>query len=452
MPVLPITIFSPDKIYSYGAMVIGGILENAGSNVLLSRKFSVDEAMNSDLVGFSLSSTLHLTGETAEFINELKSQRNPFIIVGGPISIVPELVFACLPSVDVVVVGEGEETIRDLVEAIRGKRDLDSVAGIAFQHGGKVIKTEKRPPYDLERSPIPKIPSDIGAQDIRGAQAYFETHRGCLANCGFCLIPKFFGQRSIRSKTLPQIKREVRAFVLKGVRNLAIGSGNIALYGIKDHQVNEEKVEQMLETVNSVINRYNFAAPDLRVDMIPDRILAAIRKYTYGSVFFGIESASDEVLKLMRKGITRQKIIEAIEKCEKFGLAVVGDFIVGYPGESEENYKETKDFIENYSLNDYAISLPEPIPGTELASTILKISDDKNPVFMKDKTEIGLKYGFSVAERRCFELYVSASVARKAPLFLNNRLMQEFVKNVKKQGEEIRSITRILKEHRSKIV
>ncbi|MHA1130066.1 MAG: methyl-coenzyme M reductase glutamine C-methyltransferase [Candidatus Helarchaeota archaeon] len=443
----PITIFSPDNIYSYGSMVIGGVLENAGYDVNLTRNYKAEQALNSDIVGFSLSSTLHLVGTTRDLIKNLKTQKNPFIIIGGPVSIVPELVFGCLPEVDAIVIGEGEGTIRELVEAVRAKKDLENVPGIAFSHDGELVRTENRPLYVLENSPIPKIPEDIGEQSVRGANAYFESHRGCLANCAFCLIPKFFSQRNIRSKTVPQIKREIRAFVLKGAKRLAIGSGNIALYGIKDHQINEEKVEQMLAEVSSVITPMNFAAPDLRVDMIPDRILTAVRKYTYGLVIFGMESGSDAVLKLMKKGITTQKILEAVDKCQKVGLAVAGAFITGYPGETEDYYQETKEFIENNSLNDYTISLPEPIPGTELAANIVKLTEKKNPVFIKDETHFGQKYDFTVAERRCFELLLSASASRQVPLYLSDRLIQEFIKLSKQQGEEIRHITQILKQY-----
>jgi tRNA-2-methylthio-N6-dimethylallyladenosine synthase len=442
-----ITIFSPDNLYSYGAMVIAGILENAGQDVKLTRKYNADEAVNSDIVGFSLSSTLHLLGSTPNLMAQLKAQAAPFIVVGGPVSIVPELVFKCLPDVDAVVIGEGEETIRDLIDAVRFKKDLDSVLGIAFKHDGKIVGTGERTSYKMENGPIPKIPEDIGNQSIRGANVYLETHRGCLANCAFCLIPKFCGQQNIRSKTIPQIKREVRAFVAKGASTLAIGSGNIALYGIRDHTINEEKVEEMLATVSSVVGPMNFAAPDLRVDMIPDRILEAIRKYTHGLIIFGMESGSDHVLKLMRKGITVQKIEQAIEKCDKLWLKVAGAFITGYPGENEEHFQETKEFIEKHSLADYTISLPEPIPGTELATTVVKTPENKNPVFVKDTTTLGKKYDFTVAERRCFELYLSASISRKVPLFLSDRLMQEFIKVTKQQGDEIRQITRLLKQH-----
>jgi B12-binding domain/radical SAM domain protein len=378
---------------------------------------------------------------------KLKSQTNPFIIVGGPISLDPDLVFRLLPEVDVLVTGEGEETIRELVAAVRSKKDLDSIEGIAFRSGKKIHKTGGRSPYNLKNTPIPKIPRDIGTQSIRGANVYFESHRGCLAGCAFCLIPKFFGQRDIRSKTIPQLKREARAFLMKGATKLAIGSGNVALYGMRDLKINAAKVEEMLKTVSSVIGRLNFAAPDLRVDMIPNRILQAVRKYTYGLVIFGMESGSDNILKLMKKGITVQKIEDGITKAEKVGLAVAGAFITGYPGEGETEFEETKEFIETHSLNDYTISLPEPIPGTELANTIKNLPDKKNPVFVKDETRLGRKYDLTVAERRCFDLMLSASASRKMPLYMSDELIKLYIKVAREQGGEIREITRILKDN-----
>ncbi len=103
MESLSITIFSPDNIYSYGAMVITDVCENAGYNVNLTRNPSIGEAKNSDIVCLSLSSTLHLVGKTVELINNLKNQNNSFIVVRGPVSIATELIFSYLLNNDAVV-------------------------------------------------------------------------------------------------------------------------------------------------------------------------------------------------------------------------------------------------------------------------------------------------------------------------------------------------------------
>ncbi|MFX0140036.1 MAG: methyl-coenzyme M reductase glutamine C-methyltransferase [Candidatus Hodarchaeota archaeon] len=442
-----ITIFSPDDIYSYGAMTIAGILENEGYKTQLSRKLTLSEAQNSNFVGFSLSSTLHLTGKIKSLISNLKNS-GKFIVIGGPISITPEFIFNCIPEVDVVVVGEGEETILDLVDTWLNSRDLENVDGIAFKNNSKMVITKQREPADISEKPLPKIPEDIGSQSIRGASLYIETHRGCAANCSFCLIPKLFGTK-IRTRLLNSLITEVRSFRKAGAKKIAIGTGNVALYGCKKGvKIEEEKVIKMLKAVSKVTGPQNLAAPDLRIDMIPDSLVKAILKYTYGLIIFGLESGSNKILRKMRKGITVEKIKETINRVRKFNgkLKVDGAFIVGYPGESEEDFNMTKELVEELNLSDYTVSIAEPIPGTELCYEILKLPVEKNSVFAKDKTRLGKKNDLSIAERRAFELILTAALSRTLPIYVDDRLTSEYLKFSQKQGEEIRNMTKIILE------
>ncbi|MFX1449551.1 MAG: methyl-coenzyme M reductase glutamine C-methyltransferase [Promethearchaeota archaeon] len=441
-----ITIFSPDDIYSYGAMTIAGMLENEGYKTHLSRKLTITEAKNSNIVGFSLSSTLHLTGSIKSLILNLK-KAGKFIIIGGPISISPQFIFNCIPEVDVVVVGEGEKTVLDLVDSWLNSRDLEKVDGIAFKSNGKTVITKPREPFDISEKPLPKIPEDIGSQSIRGASVYIETHRGCAANCSFCLIPKFFGTK-IRSRLLNSLVTEVRAFRKAGAKKIAIGTGNVALFGCKQGvRIEEEKVIQMLKAVSSVTGPQNLAAPDLRIDMIPDSIVEAILKYTYGLIIFGIESGSNKILKKMRKGITVEKIRDTINRVRKYNgkLKLDGAFIVGYPGESEEDFNMTKELVEELVLSDYTVSIAEPIPGTELCDEILKLPLEKNPVFSNDETRLGKKHKLSIAERRAFELIITAALSRAFPIYVDDRLTSEYLKFSKNQGEEIKKMTNLIK-------
>lgn len=342
--------------------------------------------------------------------------------------------------------GEGEETILELVDYWSNSSDLEGIDGIAFKSNEKIVITKPREPIDISEKPLPKIPEDIGLQNIRGANVYIETHRGCAANCSFCLIPKFFGTK-IRSRLLNNLTTEVRAFKKAGAKRIAVGTGNVALYGCKHAaSIEEETVTKMLRVISLITGPENLAAPDLRIDMIPDSIVEAILKYTYGLIIFGIESGSDKILKKMRKGITASDVKETINRIRKYNgkLKIDGAFIVGYPGETEEDFNETKDLIDEIVLNDYTVSIAEPIPGTELCSEILHLPLDQNPVFMKDETRMGERHGISVAERRTFELILTAAVSRKVPLILNNRVTSEYLKFAIQQGEEIKAMTKLI--------
>ena len=414
-------------IYAYGAAVIAGILERCpvgdDIDVTLSKSLNFDGKF--DYIFLSLSSTLHLL-ELGDSMKELKRKCKDggMIVVGGPVSQCPEFVFRYLDC-DAVVIGEGEIP----VEMMKSGYEIEEIDGIAYKEtGGIVINPPKQLP-DIEHRTLPKIPEDISEQDIRGANVYIETHRGCKFNCAFCQVSEFFG-RGIRSRSIDNIVEEVVAFKKAGVKKIAISGGTSSLY---------YKFRDLLETVSSIIGKNNLSAPDIRVDTVNDETLSAIREYTMGWVFLGMESGSDRMLKRMRKGINVEEITAAREAAKQKGVKVAGSFIVGYPGESEEDYEATRELVEDLYLDDCFISIAEPIPGTELAEEVIKGKED-NPLFTKSKKIRNM----SIAEERALDLMLTSYVARGNPLILSDALYEKTLNEVKKQGEDIRKVTRMI--------
>src|SRR5690606_6871336 len=214
----------------------------------------------------------------------------------------------------------------------------------------------------------------------RGASAYIETHRGCIGGCTFCQVPRFFG-RTIRSRPLANIIEEVKAFAACGATRLSVSGGTGSLYGSHDGEMDPEAFIALLRGMAGVMGPRNVSSPDIRVDCITDEVLDAIRQYTIGWVFFGIESGSDRVLRMMGKGATVREVEEAVERCREHNLNVAGSFIVGYPGETERDYEATKDLIAALSLDDVFVSSGEPIPATPLADLVVRTPRDENPAF-----------------------------------------------------------------------
>ncbi|KUK43191.1 MAG: Radical SAM domain protein [Methanothrix harundinacea] len=188
------TIVSP-KIYTYGSLVLGGILRDRGHAVTITR----DLSPTGNVTLLSLFSTSQLLDpKIREF-----ARQSPKIYVGGPVGLVPEIVLGEL-KVDGVVMGEGEDVVIDLIE----QGPSEEIPGVAFLSDGEVVKTDPVPVSDLNHV-MPHIPEDLRSQNVRGANVYIETHRGCLGGCTFCQVPRFFG-RSIRSRSLENILAEVR--------------------------------------------------------------------------------------------------------------------------------------------------------------------------------------------------------------------------------------------------
>ena len=433
---IKITVLTPE-FYNYGAMLIAGILKDAGYSVTIQKGF--EKQIDADVVIISLHSTIHLI-KYKEKIEKI----NGFKIVGGPVSKIPELIFKYL-SVDTVVIGEGETSTLKILEKFennQGSNQLDEIEGIAFKKGNKIIKTTKSAPSSMIR-PLPLIPEDISSEDIRGANVYIETHRGCPGNCGFCQVPCFFG-REIKSRTLDDIIAEVKEFLKKGAKRIAISGGTGSLYGSKKFKtINNDAFTELLREISSLTGPKNLTIPDIRIDMINEDTLKAIKNYTNGWIFFGIESGSDRILKKMKKGIKVDDIKNAVETARKYNLKIAGSFIVGYPGENEEDFEDTIELMDELMLNDYFVSIAEPIPGTSLADNVNKVPLHENPMFLKSKEY--KEYDMSIAEARCLNLMIESYLFRNNPVPMTNRLFKTLVEETKVQGDHIRTVTEMIK-------
>ena len=434
---IKVTVLTPE-FYNYGAMLIAGILKDAGYRVTIQKGF--EKQIDADVVIISLHSTVHLL-KYKEEIEKIKS----FKIVGGPVSTIPELIFKYL-SVDVVVIGEGETNTLKILEKFDNNagqfNQLDEIEGIAFKNGNEIIKTNKLTPSSMIR-PLPLIPEDISSENIRGANVYIETHRGCPGNCGFCQVPCFFG-REIRSRPLDDIMTEVKEFLKKGAKKIAISGGTGSLYGSKKfNTINNNAFTELLREISSLTGPKNLTIPDIRIDMINDDTLDAIKKYTNGWIFFGIESGSDRILRKMKKGITVVDVKNAVEAARRHGLKIAGSFIVGYPGENEGDFEDTIELVDDLILDDYFVSIAEPLPGTSLADDINKTHLSENPMFLKSKEY--KEYDLSIAESRCLNLMVESYLFRTNPVPMTNRLFKTLVEETKLQGDHIRTVTEMIK-------
>lgn len=431
------TVISPG-IYTYGAMLIAGILIENGLSASLKKELLADAG---ETVFLSLYSTLHLLDPNVRSFVSSHRKNGGTCYIGGPVSAYPEIVLGELDC-NAVVLGEGEQTVLSLA------RDgmCEATTGIAFRKDHAVIKRPVSPPASIEH-PLPFIPSDIGTQSVRGANAYIETHRGCSGACTFCQVPRFFGH-TIRSREIPAIIQEVKAFKKAGAQRLSISGGTGSLYKTRGGEVNTDAFVELLAALAEVMGSRNVSSPDIRVDCINDEILDAIRKYTIGWVFFGIESASDSILNQMGKGVKIQQTKEAISHCRQHGLHVAGSFIVGYPTETMEDYKLTKDFIAEQALDDVFISIAEPIPSTPLASLVLRTDKAKNPVFYPHTGEYRT-LGLTEAEARCFDLTLHADMYKPGLHVTTDQVFTTYLKAVKQQGAEIRQVTDLLFRYQS---
>jgi len=446
---LNITVLTPE-FYSYGALLIAGMVQKKGYTVKLQKGF--DEEIDADIVLVSLQSTIHLL----KYQQELEGI-DAFKVVGGPVTLSPDLILNCLP-VDLVVVGEGENTIYNILRVFENKfplantnlqgSDFKHLEGVAFKEDGKIIITGKGSPASLDNH-LSLVPTDISSENIRGANVYLETHRGCPGNCGFCGVPCFFG-RDVRSRPLKDILSEVKHFLSKGAQKIAISGGTGSLYGSnKFKNVDEEAFVELLREISSLTGPKNLTIPDVRVDLISDDILEAIHKYTNGWVFFGIESGSDRILRHMKKGINVDQVREAVAMARRHGVKTAGSFIVAYPGEEDKDFQATLDLADELMLDDYFISIAEPIPGTDLGNEVSNQPLEDNLLFHESQKY--KRHGLSVAEERALDLMIESYVFRSYPVPMTQNLLKNLIDEVKSQGEHIKQVTNLIKKQKTQL-
>jgi anaerobic magnesium-protoporphyrin IX monomethyl ester cyclase len=299
--------------------------------------------------------------EKALEIAELVRKDGSLLVAGGPLPTVEPEEF--LSSFDVVVIGEGEQTMLELVRAVQGGTSLMDVKGIAFKEKGKIKMTSPRGFIEnLDDVPFPSRE----LWDNQAYKSYYSknfgytttsiiTSRGCPFTCDFCSRP-IFGNK-FRSRTAANVAEEVKV-----VREL----GYQRVWFADDCFTLDRK--RMLNICDELVRRHLTIGWEClsRVDTVDLQVAERMKQAGCVRVFFGIESGNEKVLKIMKKQATTKQAMDAVRVFKKVGVQVGAFFIIGYPGENDETVLDTVNFASSLPLDYLSFTFPYPIPGTPL--------------------------------------------------------------------------------------
>ncbi len=291
-------------------------------------------------------------------------QKKGVITVAGGQHFVGENILEGLNSgIDYIVIGEAEDTIKELLYALRGEIDLKMVKGIAYLDKGKVFLTKPRhPPTDFDKYPLPNF-SLVRYANIKLYPV--GRIRGCGMDCEFCTVKgkprRASPQRLLESISLLVETHDARHFFVVD-----------DLFG----QYREETIQfcNMLKDYQERLRRRLDLTVQIRLDKAKDsELLSAMRKAGINTVAIGFESPIEEELEAMRKRIRSQEMIELARIYNRFGFLVHGMFIFGYPLRettinlsAKERVKRFRKFIKKAKIDTVQVLLPVPLPGTEL--------------------------------------------------------------------------------------
>jgi len=328
---------------------------------------------NPKIIGiYSMFSMKHQALQMAKLLRE----DCELLVAGGPLpTLNPEEFLRCF---DVVVVGEGEETMLELVSRVEKNADFSGVKGIAYKKQGKI---KLNPPRELIQN-LDSIP--FPAREHFDNQAYKDhyskkfgytitsmiTSRGCPFNCDFCSQP-IFGNR-FRTRSPTNIVDEIETVLHLGYERIWFADDCFTLNRRRLINICDEILRRDIKIEWECLSR---------VDTIDREMAEKMKKAGCIRVFFGIESGNDKVLALMKKKVTTKQAKRAVYTAKLSGIQVGAFFILGYPGETDETILDTVRFASSLPLDYLSFTLPYPIPGTPLYERV------KNRMVMDDWKE-----------------------------------------------------------------
>ncbi len=315
--------------------------------------------------------------EAASLIRKV-SPTVPILLGGVHPSLTPEETIKS-ELVDIVVIGDGEETFKELVETLRNNGDKKRIKGIMYKEGKSIVATPIRgqfpismmdnPAYDLvDMEMYNFIPPWVGRQTVP-----IITSRGCPMRCSYCYNTQF-SQKNWSSLSPEQTV----ALINNLVRN----------YKIKDFSllddnffVNLKRVRRICELIIDNDLDIAFHNVNCRVDTVAkmdDEFLELLVKAGFKQLFVGVESGSNRVLSRIKKDITVEQILTVNTKLKNASIKSFYSFMAGFPFETVADIHKTlilmnRLLTENPDTFVFKLQLFTPFPGTELFDYMRKL-------------------------------------------------------------------------------
>lgn len=372
------------------------IVDAQASNLNLEQTISAILSFGPSLVGITAVSQLIVNA--ASLAEEIK-KNNPQIITmlgGCHLTALPKETMEQFPFFDIGVLGEGEDTLSELLDALVATKDIYSIRGIIARKNNNLIQTEPRPKIlDLDRLPFPALDLlprlekyyRVCVQSCSdGPTISLNTSRGCPSKCTFC-------DSSVHGQ---QLRYHSAGYVFQLLKQC------IDRYNVKNFFFNDSnfflpfsRFRELADLINRNGLKIKWSCMS-RIDAVNEEILYLARKVGCQQILYGIESGSQEILNIYRKGITLKNIKNNLFLTKKAGITTKGFFIFGGPGETKETIKLTTNFMREIDLDDVGVSLFVPFAGSDSYKNISEYG-----TFLKDWQKMStyipvfIPYGFS---------------------------------------------------------
>jgi radical SAM superfamily enzyme YgiQ (UPF0313 family) len=282
------------------------------------------------------------------------------IIGGGPqVDIFGQEIYKVGQFFDALCYGEGEETIKLLYDFVRGKGKLEDIPNIIFRReNGSIVKTQKKFIDSLDTLPMPVYTPDVYTNiNEKLKMLVIEESRGCPYKCYYCIHPIKSGRRKTKSSTrvVSEMKEYGRRYGVKLFKYAGSTPPGNFLEEVA-RRIIEEKVDVRYTTFGHV--------NDVKTDF------SLLKKSGCESIFFGMESADEEILKKgMNRTVNVDSAKEVLRRCRSDGIFTVVSFIYPAPFETEKSREKTMNFIKDVRPDSVLVQFSGIYPGTQWFET-----------------------------------------------------------------------------------
>ena len=310
--------------------------------------------------------------KTFELVKEVN--KDIITILGGIYPTLSIQVAVADPNIDFIIRSEGEERLPALLKEIEGNKEFDKVDGLAYRKEGEstpIINPVINRVTDLDQFPLPDYKNFNMNNYLNFGQKYTQNFqfrrypvgqtivsRGCYYRCTFCSSARIYGDDVVLRSSkhvLAEIDMLVKDY---GIKELIFVDDNILL-----------DRKRFLEILQGLIDRkydLQWKNNNMAIWLMDEEILEKMHESGCYQITVSIESGSPHTLRLMKKPVILDKTYPIIEKIKSLGIELCSNFIIGYPGETWEDIRQTFRYAEEIDIDYVLFSIAQPLPKTEL--------------------------------------------------------------------------------------
>lgn len=333
-----------------------------------------------DVVGFSVLTPE--VGSANKFSALAKQRRKDRVVIWGGhhVTFLPDDVLG-YGTVDVVVRGEGEMTSVELMSALSSERmRMNDVKGISFREGNIIRHTPDRElVQDLDSFPFPAHHLSLFPQAYKRMDRIgIMTNRGCPFRCGYCSSPAFT-KKTVRFRSFNNVLEEIRHVMTYYNKNVvSILDDNFT--------INKKNVIDLCEHMINADIKVSWDTMT-RADILTEDVVKLLKRAGCCGIAIGIESGSERVLEMIKKGVRLDKVADAFDLLYRYDIPSGANFIIGFPEETREDIMKTFDVMKKIKTVNINFNIFEPIPGSPLL-------EDCNRLELIPKDVDWREYGF----------------------------------------------------------